>query len=574
MTTNKIPEHLKQFVVEQNFNEYTAVDHAVWRFVMRINYNYLSKTAHESYISGLKKTGIGIEKIPDIDEMNAILDKIGWQAVCVDGFIPPEAFMEFQAYKILVIAADIRQSNHIAYTPAPDIIHEAAGHAPIIADPAYAEYLRLFGEIGSKAISSSQDYELYEAIRHLSILKEKPGTPDAEIDKAAAKIDEIQNNMGEPSEMAKLRNLHWWTVEYGLIGDIKNPKIYGAGLLSSVGESKSCMKDEVKKIPYTLEAANYGFDITTRQPQLFVTPDFDKLTEVLNQFAESMSIRKGGLESVKKAVDSKGVTTCVYSSGLQASGNFVSYIEHNGKPAYLQAKGPVILCQDYRVLDGHGIDYHAEGFGSPVGKLKNIDTPPEDISLKKLKEMGIKSGENIVLEFESGIKVNGDLMSVRKNYKGKTLLMRFENCTVTNGDDKLFEPEWGIYDMAVGAEVVSVFAGSANPEEHKITYKASLVKTEKNIYDKKTKRLHKLYQQIRNIRDTNTNLNELNNIYSTLINDFSNEWLPVLEIYEIVNSETNFSELADKCLNHLSKFTQKEDELSELIKSGISISKN
>ena len=125
----------------------------------------------DSYVDGLQKTGITLDKIPNIQDMNDILGEIGWGAVCVDGFIPPTAFMEFQAYKVLVIAADIRQLEHIEYTPAPDIIHEAAGHAPIISDPEYAEYLRLFGEIGSKAISSSRDYELYEAIRHLSIIK-------------------------------------------------------------------------------------------------------------------------------------------------------------------------------------------------------------------------------------------------------------------------------------------------------------------------------------------------------------------------------------------------------------------
>ena len=76
-----------------------------------------------------------------------------------------------------------------------------AGHAPIISDPEYAEYLRLFGEIGSKAISSSRDYELYEAIRHLSIIKEDPNTSEENI-KEAEKIDEIQIDMGPPSEMS------------------------------------------------------------------------------------------------------------------------------------------------------------------------------------------------------------------------------------------------------------------------------------------------------------------------------------------------------------------------------------
>jgi phenylalanine-4-hydroxylase len=137
--------------------------------------------AHESYVKGLEATGISVDEIPRMDGMNRILKEIGWAAVSVDGFIPPNAFMEFQAYNVLVIASDMRTINHIAYTPAPDIIHEAAGHAPIIANPEYAEYLRRFGEIGSKAISSAKDYEMYEAIRLLSILKENPNSPEKEI---------------------------------------------------------------------------------------------------------------------------------------------------------------------------------------------------------------------------------------------------------------------------------------------------------------------------------------------------------------------------------------------------------
>ena len=124
----------------------------------------------------MELTGISIEEIPRMDGMNRILKEIGWAAVSVDGFIPPNAFMEFQAYNVLVIASEMRTINHIAYTPAPDIIHEAAGHAPIIANPEYAEYLRRFGEIGSKAISSAKDFEMYEAIRLLSILKENPNS--------------------------------------------------------------------------------------------------------------------------------------------------------------------------------------------------------------------------------------------------------------------------------------------------------------------------------------------------------------------------------------------------------------
>ena len=82
----------------------------------------------------------------------------------------PKAYVD--NLNVVVIASDIRQLEHIEYTPAPDIIHEGAGHAPIIANPEYAEYLRRSGEIGCKAISSAKDHEIYEAIRHLSIINE------------------------------------------------------------------------------------------------------------------------------------------------------------------------------------------------------------------------------------------------------------------------------------------------------------------------------------------------------------------------------------------------------------------
>ncbi len=131
----RLPKHLKQFIKPQNYDEYTPINQAVWRYVMRKNVDYLSKVAHESYTEGLRKTGISIESIPSMYGMNRILKEIGWAAVAVDGFIPPNAFMEFQAYNVLVIASDIRQLENIEYTPAPDIIHEGAGHAPIIANP-------------------------------------------------------------------------------------------------------------------------------------------------------------------------------------------------------------------------------------------------------------------------------------------------------------------------------------------------------------------------------------------------------------------------------------------------------
>ncbi|RZJ59976.1 MAG: aromatic amino acid hydroxylase, partial [Flavobacterium sp.] len=447
---DRLPQHLRQFIKPQDYTDYTPINQAVWRYVMRKNVDYLSRVAHSSYLDGLKKTGIEIDNIPSMYGMNRILKEIGWAAVAVDGFIPPNAFMEFQAYNVLVIASDIRQLENIEYTPAPDIIHEGAGHAPIIANPEYAEYLRRFGEIGCKAISSARDYEIYEAIRLLSILKEAEGTPQEEVDAIEKRVEDLQNEVAEPSEMALIRNLHWWTVEYGLIGTVEDPKIYGAGLLSSIGESAWCMTDNVKKLPYDIEAAYQSFDITKPQPQLFVTPDFAYLNQVLEEFANKMALRTGGLSGVQKVMDSKALGTIELSTGIQISGVVTNVIEKEGKPVYIQTTGKTALSYREKELVGHGTQYHAEGFGSPVGKLKGINLAIEDMSPRDLQAYAIYEGERVTLEFEGDITVSGEIITGTRNIQGKIIIISFRDCTVMHNDTVLFQPEWGIYDMAVG----------------------------------------------------------------------------------------------------------------------------
>src|SRR5690606_28298333 len=115
---DRLKKHLKQVIKPQNYEEYTPINKAEWRYVMRKNVDYLSQVAHESYLEGVKKTGISIENIPSMYGMNCILKEIGWAAVAVDGFIPPNPFIDFQAYNVLVIASDIRQSENIEYSPA------------------------------------------------------------------------------------------------------------------------------------------------------------------------------------------------------------------------------------------------------------------------------------------------------------------------------------------------------------------------------------------------------------------------------------------------------------------------
>lgn len=567
--TKKLPKHLHQFIVKQPYNEYTAQNQAVWRYVMRLNLDYLSKVAHESYISGLKKTGISVDVIPKMEGMNRILKNIGWAAVSVDGFIPPNAFMEFQAYNVLVIASDIRTINHIAYTPAPDIIHEAAGHAPIIANPEYTEYLRRFGEIGSKAISSAKDYEIYEAIRLLSILKEDPNSSDEIIESALQKVEALQNSMGELSEMAQIRNLHWWTVEYGLIGEIDNPKIYGAGLLSSIGESKLCLTDKVRKIPYSIAAATQNFDITKQQPQLFVTPDFAHLSFVLEEFANKMALRKGGLKGVKKLIESSNIGTIELSTGIQISGVFNNVIaDDNNNPVYIQTTGPTALATRDREIIGHGTEYHAEGFGSPIGKLKGINLAIEDMFPKDLEVYGIYEGKKTILHFEGNVKVEGEVITGKRDLKGKIILISFKNCTVTHNNNYLFKPEWGIYDMAVGKEIVSAYAGPASASTFQNLGKVSEEKTHKIKYSEKELNLHKMYAEIALMRTENIYIDRINLLFEKLINEYPNDWLLPLEMFELTfNLDAN---LNTKIYNYLLQLKDNE-HFTDLIENGLKL---
>lgn len=567
---DRLPKHLKQFIKPQDYDDYTPINQAVWRYVMRKNVDYLSKVAHESYLEGLKKTGLEIDNIPNMYGMNRILKEIGWAAVAVDGFIPPNAFMEFQAYNVLVIASDIRQLEHIEYTPAPDIIHEGAGHAPIIANPEYAEYLRRFGEIGCKAISSSRDYEMYEAIRLLSILKEAEDTPEEDIKKAEEQVDFLQNNMGELSEMAQIRNLHWWTVEYGLIGTVENPKIYGAGLLSSIGESAWCMTDEVTKIPYDISAINQSFDITKPQPQLYVTPDFAHLSLVLEEFANSMALRTGGLSGIKKLIDSKSLGTIELSTGIQISGVFTNVIEHEGKPVYVQTTGKTALSYREKELVGHGTEYHAEGFGSPIGKLKGINLAIEDMSPRDLRAYDIYEAEKVTLEFEGDIIVSGEIITGSRNLQGEILLIKFKNCTVTHKDTVLFQPEWGIYDMVVGKKVISAFSGAADVNSFDMITHVPSSKTIKAKKSPEREELEGLYLNIRNLREGKQAILSAEKTFEIVKNNHPKDWLLPLEIAELC-SKTNNNELLNQVLIHLEKVKQARPEIAHLISGGLEL---
>jgi phenylalanine-4-hydroxylase len=355
-TLARLPAHLRRYVVDQEYASYTPRDQAVWRHILRRLRSHLSDKAHPVYLEGLEATGIGMEQIPSLDEMNERLARLGWAAVGVRGFIPPAVFTELQSLGVLAIAADIRTHEHIQYTPAPDIVHESAGHAPIIANARYAEYLKRCGMVGFKAIASVEDQAIFEAIRNLSVVKEDPSATKEEVEHAQARLDAATRSQRYVSESTKASRLYWWTAEYGLVGSLEQPRLYGAGLLSSIGEAEHCLTPAVQKVPLSLGCADTAYDITRMQPQLFVARDFEHLFQVLEEFEATLAWKRGGDYGLREAWRARSVNHLVLSDGREVTGKVREMIAGahpvaNGlRTAMVLMEGPVLLSRESKAL--------------------------------------------------------------------------------------------------------------------------------------------------------------------------------------------------------------------------------
>ena len=567
---NNLPKYLNKYITNQDYSKYNAIDQAVWKYIMFISVPFYKKYAHSVYLEGLEKTGIPINHIPKIDEMDEKLDQFGWGAVAVKGFIPPTAFMDMLANKVLAIGVDIRTAEHLMYTPAPDIIHETAGHAPIIADKDYANYLCSYGEVSKMAISSEEDNEVYEIIRKLSDLKEDPNASKREIKKYEQSLIELSKKDTVVSEAAQLARMNWWTAEYGMIGSVKNPKIYGAGLLSSVIEGFESIDPKIKKIKYDLNCINYNYDITEPQPQLFVTDNFKNLKTQLEKYSSSMAYVTGGLDGLNKALNSKTVNTIVLDSKVSVSGILKEFHTNKKNISNLQFTGPSQLCYNTNEITNQGTEFHPEGFGCPIGRIEPINKSIFQCDKNDLLELGIVLGNTTTLKYGSGITLTGKVENIQYINK-KPLIITYSNCSIKNNKNIFFKPEWGNFDLISGIDVISVHGGAADYDKfynnnQSLNYVQSSTLTDEN------KELNKFYDYIQKVKlSQNNNSNKLNQLYEYVKSKYPHEWLLLFEILYKIDDDLNFSELKDKIKNKLISFCNKKEDQAIIIKRGFEL---
>ena len=572
-----LPDYLSAFAEPQHYSRYTPENQAVWRFIMRQLTHFFETRAPQAYSQGLQRAAIPVERIPRIEEMVESLGKIGWGALCVNGFIPPAAFMEYNANRILPISADMRTLKHLLYTPAPDIVHEAAGHAPIVVDPEYTDFLQKVGEYGSKALSSQYDKRVYEAIRKLSIVKEYPHSTEREIADVQEELNEaVAERAKHPrSEAALVSRFHWWTVEYGLLqkpGEVT--QMYGAGLLSSLGESRDCLGDEVEKVKLSIECIDVDYDITTPQPQLFYVESSKDLFPILEELADGMAFRIGGAKALERAINCACLATAVYDSGLQVSGVWSKCTrDENGEAIYIGTTGPTSLAYKDAQLEGHGEDYHTHGFSPPVGRLTQTSRPLSQLGYQELQTMGVERGKKSRLEFASGVVVEGMLRDIMSR-DGINVLMSFTDCLVKGPQGEiLFQPDWGTYDMAVGETIASVFGGPADKSNYDFIKQKSDYRNLSLEYDDREQKVFALYEDIRRGREEGQrDLDELQDLCARADALAPDNWLLRIELLELLKSGGEQShQLEQKVLNDLEALKAQGPDVKHLITLGIDL---
>jgi phenylalanine-4-hydroxylase len=230
-----IPEPDTAHRVTQDWTSYTPEDHTVWRILHERRMRELERTGSRLFLDGARTIGLRPDVVPDLADVNRRLEPItAWNAIGVRGFIPAADFFACLAQRRFPTTIMVRPRSQLDYLPEPDIFHDVFGHVPLHADPVFADFLQRFGAVA-----------------------------------AAARTEE------QTAEMARL---FWFTVEFGLIREDGDVKVYGSGLISSHGDAANALGPDCERRPFSLDAViGQPFEIDHFQNVLFVTDSFDQL---------------------------------------------------------------------------------------------------------------------------------------------------------------------------------------------------------------------------------------------------------------------------------------------------------
>jgi phenylalanine-4-hydroxylase len=246
------------------------------------------------------------------------------------------------------------------------------------------------------------------------------------------------------------------------------------------------------------------------------------------------------------------------------------YTDANHAIKYINTQGPSSLAFKDQLIEGHDGNYHAHGFGSPVGKLKDSTKSLEDFTTEDLASAGIIEEHIIALTFDNGILVEGKLVG-QTYMEDKLVLLSFADCKVTDLEGNIFfEPAWGMFDMAIGDTIVSVFNGSADKKIFEDQLHISEQPTHQQNYTAKDLQYQSLFKQIRTYREQGKTDDSLNEIWQQIKN-FKTDWLGTMELLELADTMPTQKALANELRTYLNAQSNTYPAYSKLIKDGLKI---
>jgi phenylalanine-4-hydroxylase len=251
-----VPER-PDWVIPQNWNHYTPSDHAVWRHLYERQIKLLKGRACQAFIEGLNTLPLGAKSIPNFDVLNEVLFKrTGWTLVAVHGLVPDEVFFEHLANRRFPAGQFIRKPDQLDYLQEPDVFHDIFGHVPMMLNPVMADYIQAYGQGGLRAL----------------------------------KLGCLHN----------LTRLYWYTVEFGLVEDAGDLRIFGAGIVSSLTETRFALESpSPNRIGFDLKRVmRTPYRIDDFQESYFVLPSMDTLLSLAELDFGPIYDEIGGLEDL------------------------------------------------------------------------------------------------------------------------------------------------------------------------------------------------------------------------------------------------------------------------------------
>ena len=276
LTTTKAPfiEQAQQdgrLFIEQPYEMYSDENQATWQRLYQLILPKWEKYANEKFMEGVQNLMLSPDAIPRLDDINRFLSPLsGFSAKPVSGYVPAYLFFDCLRNRAFPTTITIRDGSKLDYLPEPDIFHDIAGHVPMHTDRKFSDVLVRFGEVARFAAQRAKE---------LSIDKE-------------AIVHRVESNI---KAMARF---FWFTVEFGLMRENGEMKVYGSGLLSSIGEIEHAIEsDQVQRYPVQLEwVINQYFEIDKYQPLLFYVDSFDHLFGLVDEL--ELWLHEGKLDNV------------------------------------------------------------------------------------------------------------------------------------------------------------------------------------------------------------------------------------------------------------------------------------